>query len=140
VTAGVDKPVTKRNAPLSSFLSESMKISRMVEVLEGLPFDSREQGRIVVDRVTRNYLASRNLAAADPEQTIHQALARRGPDARSFPKPTMFNVRKWPRKMSQASGGAVTERGYRAVPREDHDGGKRRSARHSVTLLWPIAR
>jgi len=28
-----------------------MKISRMVEVLEGLPFDSREQGRIVVDRV-----------------------------------------------------------------------------------------
>ena len=53
----------------------------MVEVLEGLPFDSREQGRIVVDRVTRNYLvlASRTLAAADPEQTIHQALAQRGP-------------------------------------------------------------
>ena len=44
-------------------------------------FDSREQGRIVVDRVTRNYfvLASRTLAAADPEQTIHQAVARRGP-------------------------------------------------------------
>jgi hypothetical protein len=81
VIAGADKPVTKRSAPLPSFLSESMKISRMVEVLEGLPFDSREQGRIVVDRVTRNYLvlASRTLSAADPQQTIHQALARRGP-------------------------------------------------------------
>ena len=57
-----------------------MKISRMVEVLEGLPFDSREQGRIVVDRVTRNYLvlASRTLAAADPEQTIHRVLSQRG--------------------------------------------------------------
>jgi hypothetical protein len=81
MVAAADKPVTKQSAPLPSFLSESMKISRMVEVLEGLPFDSREQGRIVVDRVTRNYLvlASRTLAAADPEQTIHQALARRGP-------------------------------------------------------------
>ena len=81
MVAGADKPVTKQSAPLPSFLSESMKISRMVEVLERLPFDSREQGRIVVDRVTRNYLvlASRTPAAADPEQTIHQALARRGP-------------------------------------------------------------
>ena len=80
MVAGADKPVAKESAPLPSFLSESMKISRMVEVLEGLPFDSREQGRIVVDRVTRNYLvlASRTLAA-DPEQTIHQALAQRGP-------------------------------------------------------------
>jgi hypothetical protein len=80
MVAGADKPVTKPSAPLPSFLSESMKISRMVEVLEGLTFDSREQGRIVVDRVARYYLvlASRTLAA-DPEQTIHQALARRGP-------------------------------------------------------------
>ena len=77
MVAGADKPVTKRSALLPSFLSESMKISRMVEVLGGLTFDSREQGRIVVDRVTQNYLvlASRTLI----EQTIHQALARRGP-------------------------------------------------------------
>jgi len=54
VITDADKPVTKRSAPLPSFLSESMKISRLVEVLERLPFDSREQGRIVVDRVTRN--------------------------------------------------------------------------------------
>ena len=75
MVAAADKPVTKQSAPLPSFLSESMKISRMVEVLEHLPFDS-----LVVDRVTRNYLvlASRTLAA-DPEQTIHQALAQRGP-------------------------------------------------------------
>ena len=51
MVAGADKAVSKRSAPLPSYLSESMKISRMVEVLEGLPFDSREQGRIVVDRV-----------------------------------------------------------------------------------------
>jgi hypothetical protein len=58
-----------------------MKISRLVEALEHLPFDSREQGKLVVDRVTRSYLvlASRTLAAADPDQTIHDALARRGP-------------------------------------------------------------
>ena len=81
MVAGADKPLTRQSAPLPSFLSESMKISRMVEVLERLPFDSRNQGKIVLDRVTRNYLvlASRTLATADPEQTIHQALARRGP-------------------------------------------------------------
>jgi hypothetical protein len=76
-----DQSVSKRSAPPPTYLSETMKISRMVEVLEGLPFDSREQGRLLVDRVTRNFivLASRSLAAADPDQTIHQALARRGP-------------------------------------------------------------
>jgi len=80
VIAGADIPVTKRSAPLPSFLSEGMKISRMVEVLEGLPFDSREQGRIVIDRVTRNFLVSASrTAAGDPDQTIHQVLARRGP-------------------------------------------------------------
>jgi len=36
MVAGADKPVAKQSAPLPSFLSESMKISRMVEVLEGL--------------------------------------------------------------------------------------------------------
>jgi hypothetical protein len=81
VIAGADKPVTKQSAPLPSFLSESMKISRLVEVLEHLPFDSREQGKLVVDRVTRNYLvlASRTLAAADPEQTVHEVLRQHGP-------------------------------------------------------------
>ena len=78
--AGADKPVTKRSAPLPSFLSESMKISRLVEVLEHLPFDSREQGKLVIDRVTRNFLVCvSRTAAADLDQTIHDALAQRGP-------------------------------------------------------------
>ena len=81
MTAGDDQSVSKRGPVIPVYLSENMKVARLVEVLERLPFNSREQGRIVVDRVTRNYLvlASRTLAAADPEQTIHQALARRGP-------------------------------------------------------------
>jgi len=46
-----------------------------------LHFNSRDEGTIKVDRVARNYLllASRSLAAADPDQTIHDALARCGP-------------------------------------------------------------
>jgi hypothetical protein len=42
-------------------------------------FDSHDQGKVVVDRVTRNFLicASRT-AAGDPDQTIHDALAQRG--------------------------------------------------------------
>src|SRR6516165_5857297 len=70
-----------------------MKISRMGEVLERLPLDSREQGRIMVDRVTRNFLVTcaSHAAGADPEQTIHDALARRGPvtamNDRRFPPP-----------------------------------------------------
>ena len=35
MVAGADKPVTAQSAPLPSFLSESMKISRMVEVSKG---------------------------------------------------------------------------------------------------------
>jgi hypothetical protein len=58
-----------------------MKIERLVAALEGLHFNSRDEGTIKVDRVARNYLllASRSLAAADPDQTIHDALARCGP-------------------------------------------------------------
>jgi hypothetical protein len=57
-----------------------MKVGRLVEVLEGLPFNSRRQGQLVIDRVVRNFfVACANHAAADPDQTIHDALARRGP-------------------------------------------------------------
>jgi hypothetical protein len=49
-------------------------------VLERSPFNSREEGRLVIDRVTRNFLVSASgTAAADPDQTIHDTLARRGP-------------------------------------------------------------
>jgi hypothetical protein len=74
MVAGADKPVTKQRAPLPSFLSESMKISRMVEVLEGLTFDSREQGRIVVDRVTRNWP---DVARSGDERSLPSAVVGR---------------------------------------------------------------
>jgi hypothetical protein len=68
------------NAPIPAYLSEDMTPARLVEVLEQLPFNSRDQGKVVLDRVARNFLvACASHAAADPDQTIHDALARRGP-------------------------------------------------------------
>jgi hypothetical protein len=73
--------VTKRAAPpVPVYLSEDMKIARAVQVLEQLTFDSRQQGKIVVDRVARNFLLhAARAAAADPEQTVHEALRQHGP-------------------------------------------------------------
>jgi hypothetical protein len=75
-----DQSVTKRAPVLSvpAYLSEHMKIERLVEALERLSFNSRDEGKIVVDRVTRNYLMHAAHAAGDPDLTVHQALARRG--------------------------------------------------------------
>jgi hypothetical protein len=77
--ADADHSISKRG-PDPAYLSEDMQIRRMCEALEQLGFNSRDQGRVVLDRVARNFLvyASR-AAAADPDQTIHQVLARRGP-------------------------------------------------------------
>jgi hypothetical protein len=55
-----------------------MQIARLVEALEHLPFNSRDEGKIVVDRVVRNYLIHAAHAAGDSDLTVHQALARRG--------------------------------------------------------------
>jgi hypothetical protein len=45
-----------------------------------LDLNSRDQGKIVLDRVARNFLVvCASHAAADPDLTIHDALARRGP-------------------------------------------------------------
>ena len=80
MTAGDDPGVSKRGPVIPVYLCENMKVARLVEVLERLPFNSREQGRLVIDRVTRNFLVSASrTAAGDPDQTIHQVLARRGP-------------------------------------------------------------
>jgi hypothetical protein len=80
MVAGADETVTKHAAPDPAYLSERMKVGRLVEVLEQLPFNSRDQGKIVLDRVARNFLVvCANHAAADPDLTIHQALAQRGP-------------------------------------------------------------
>ena len=79
MTAGDDQGVSKRGPVIPVYLSENMKVARLVEVLERLPFNSREEGRLVIDRVTRNFLVSAcRTAAGDPDQTIHDALARRG--------------------------------------------------------------
>jgi hypothetical protein len=79
VTAGADAP-SKHAAPDPAYLSEHMKVGRMVEALEQLRFNSRDQGKIVLDRVARNFLVvCASHAAADPDLTIHDALARRGP-------------------------------------------------------------
>jgi hypothetical protein len=41
--------------------------------------NSRDEGKLVLDRVVRNYLVHASQAVAgDPDQTIHDALARRG--------------------------------------------------------------
>jgi hypothetical protein len=62
-----------------AYLSEHMKIERLLQALEGLQFSTRGEGKIVVDRVVQNYLVSASRAAADPDLTIHEVLARRGP-------------------------------------------------------------
>jgi hypothetical protein len=59
---------------------------------EQLPFDSHQQGRLVIDRVVRNYLIhATHAAAADLQLTIHDLMARRGPvrvaASRRFPSP-----------------------------------------------------
>ena len=76
-----DQSVTKRSAPLPvpAYLSSHMKIERLVAALEGLSFNSRDEGKIVVDRVVRNFLVCASHAAADADLTVHQAVARRGP-------------------------------------------------------------
>ena len=76
---GADAP--SKHAPLLPVhLNQRMKVGRLVEVLKQLPFNSREEGRLVVDRVVTNFLiVAAHATGADPEQTIHQALARRGP-------------------------------------------------------------
>ena len=75
---GADAP--SKHAPLLPVhLNQRMKVGRLVEVLEQLPFNSRDEGKLVLDRVVRNYLVHASQAVAgDPDQTIHDALARRG--------------------------------------------------------------
>ena len=82
MTSDGDERVITKHAPLPvpAYLSEHMKIERLVAALEQLSFNSRDEGKIVVDRVVRNYLIhAAHAAAADPQLTVHDAMARRGP-------------------------------------------------------------
>jgi hypothetical protein len=75
-----DQTSAKRAPPLPTYLDERMKVARLVEALQQLDFNSRNEGKIVVDRIARNFLLhATRTAAADPDQTIHDVLARRGP-------------------------------------------------------------
>ena len=53
---------TRRRCPVH--LSEMMSVGRMVEVLEGLQFNKREEGRLVVDPGITNFLIRATKAAA----------------------------------------------------------------------------
>jgi hypothetical protein len=71
--------VSKHAAPIPVYLSERMTVARMLEALQQMRFNSREEGKVVLDRVVRNYLIhAAHTAGADPDQTIHQVLAQRG--------------------------------------------------------------
>ena len=51
-------------SPMPGHLSEMMSVGRMVEVLEGLQFNKREEGRLVVDPGVTNFLIRATKAAA----------------------------------------------------------------------------
>jgi hypothetical protein len=57
---GADAP-SKHAPPLPVHLNQRMKVGRLVEVLEQ-PFNSRDEGKLVLDRVVRNYLVHANQA------------------------------------------------------------------------------
>ena len=42
--------ITKRAVLLPSYLSEHLKVARLVEVLEQLPFNSRDEGKVILTR------------------------------------------------------------------------------------------
>jgi hypothetical protein len=52
-----DSVATKQPlSPIPPYLSEGMKVSRMLEVLEQLHFNSHNQTKVVLDRGVRDYL------------------------------------------------------------------------------------
>jgi hypothetical protein len=60
-----DQSISK-HAPMPGYLSEMMSVSRMVEVLEGLHFNKREEARLVLDPGVQAFLIrATKTAAAD---------------------------------------------------------------------------
>jgi hypothetical protein len=54
-----EAPSKRAAPPISAYLSERMRVGRLVEVLEQLPFNSREEGRLVIDRVRERSRSNR---------------------------------------------------------------------------------
>ena len=55
---------TKPAPPIPAYLSEQMSVARMVEALEALRFNKREEARLVLDPGMRDYLVRASRAAA----------------------------------------------------------------------------
>ena len=55
---------TKPAPPIPAYLSEQMSVARMVEALEALRFNKREEARLVLDPGVRDYLVRASRAAA----------------------------------------------------------------------------
>jgi hypothetical protein len=67
--------VSIKHAPsIPGYLCEQMTVGRMVEALEGLQFNKREEGRLVVDPGVTNFLIrATKAAAADPGVKVRHA-------------------------------------------------------------------
>jgi hypothetical protein len=66
--------VSKFAPPMPGYLSEMMSVSRMVEVLEALHFNKREEARLVLDPGVQAFLIrATKAAAADPNQKVRHA-------------------------------------------------------------------
>jgi hypothetical protein len=63
MTANGDS-VSKPAPPMPGYLCEQMTVSRMVEALEGLQFNKREEARLVLDPGVTNFLIRATKAAA----------------------------------------------------------------------------
>jgi hypothetical protein len=72
-----DSVTIKHAAPMPGYLCEQMTVGRMVETLEALHFNKREQASLVLDPGVQAFLiAAAKAAAADPNQKVRHA--RRG--------------------------------------------------------------
>jgi hypothetical protein len=59
-----DRTIAKRAPPLPGYLCEQMTVGRMVEVLEALHFNKREQASLVLDPGVQAFLIRATKAAA----------------------------------------------------------------------------
>ena len=59
-----DQTLTNKLPPLPGYLCEQMTVGRMVEALEALRFNKREEARLVIDPGTQAFLVRVTKAAA----------------------------------------------------------------------------
>ena len=59
-----DRSISKHESPMPGYLSEMMSVGRLVEVLEGLHFNKREEARLVIDPGIQAFLIRAAKAAA----------------------------------------------------------------------------